>query len=449
MNSKSSSKTRELIPGKDITKSIKPTDFAGIERSREKRKRYYIHRKLRLNKVHYNPRLRIVELCDDETQDIELMKQKVKKVRKYIDILYKKHNYVIEKVIMKAKNTKEKEEMFVPSTDALIKVEDLKNKFPEVQDKIKEYTDYSLAIKIETEDNLMAADNMSSEVHEVLKNVEKVRQVLKAPYFNTGKAIDEYAKTMTDPLEKAKKRINEEIARYKVVQAAMIKAQEEAKMKEIAALEEEKREEMNKIFRIEQQLNARIYGGLWITKDGNQMTSIGCIKESDCDDLVTLIVTKVPKAESFKHYSSQAEEMLSKIRDRIAKHKINLHNLNGESKMLREDAIAKISEAKTEAGVQSNETKEVLERKVEREIKTEVKSFEKTYDQARKGVAKILKFVVVEEHIVPREFFTISEEKVRDYMRQNGDQIKDDLQNNKVSIPGIKFYIDDSYRSKS
>lgn len=377
------------------------------------------------------------------------MKQKISRVRGYINELYINHNYVIDKVIMKAKNTKEKEEMFVPSNDTLLKVSDLKNRFPEVQEKIEEYNKFSLALKIETDDNLVAADNMSSEVHEVLKNIEKVRQVLKAPYYNTGKAIDEYAKTMTEPLEKAKKRINDEIARYKVVQAAMIKAQEEAKMREIAAVEEEKREELNKIVRIEGQLNARIYGGVWMTKDNTRQTSTGCIKEEDCDQLIDLIINKVPKPETFKYYSAQAEEMLSKVRDRIAKHKINLHNLNGDSRLLREDAIVKINEAKLEAGVESVETREVLEKKIERETKSEVKGFEKTYEQARKGVARVLKFVVTDEALVPREFFVISEEKIRDYMRQNGDQIREDLTKNNESLPGIKFYVDDSYRSKA
>lgn len=416
---------------------------------KEKYRRYYLQRRLRANNIKYSSRHKTIELCDNEKADIELMKQKVERVRKYVHELYSKHNFVIEKVIMKAKNTKEKEEMFVPSTEALVKVEDLKNKFPDIQDKIKEYTEYSLAVKIETDDNLMAADNTSSEVHEVLKNVEKVRQVLKAPYFNTGKVIDEYAKTMTDPLEKAKKRINEEIARYRVIKAAMIKAEEDAKMREIAALEEEKREEMNKITRIEQQLTARTYGGVWITRDGQKMTSIGCVKESDCDDLITLIVTKVPKPESFKFYQAQAEEMLSKVRDRIAKHKINLHNLNGDSKILREDALVKINEAKVEAGVEAAETKEIIEKKIEKETKQQIKGFEKSIDQARKGVAQVLKFSVLEEHLVPREFLVVSEEKIRDYMRQNGEQIRTDLKDNKVSLPGIKFYIDDSYRSKA
>ena len=179
------------------------------------------------------------------------------------------------------------------------------------------------------------------------------------------------------------------------------------------------------------------------------MSSIGCIKEEDCDALNDLIVTKVPKPDSFVHYSAQAEEMLKNVRDRIARHRINLHNLNGESRLLREEAIGKINEAKIEAGVKSAETKEAIEKKIDREIKTEVKGFEKTYAEARKGVAKILKFVVIDEALVPREFFTISEDKLREYMRQNGDQIKNDLQDNKTTLPGVKFYIDDSYRSKA
>lgn len=391
--------------------------------------------------------MRSVVLCNEEEGDIELMRQKVDDVQKFLKELYYNYNFVIEKVTMKAKEVKE--ELFVPTSDSLMKVDELRSRFPDVQDKIKEYDKLSLALKIETDDELVAAENKSSEIHEVLKNVEKVRQVLKAPYFNTCKEIDAYAKTMIAPLEKAKKRYNDDIARYKVVQAAMIKAQEEKEMQRIAKLEEEKNEEKDKIARINEQLNARLYGGIWINKSGKQFSSIGCLKEDECDELMNVVVTSVPKPETFVHYSAQAEEMINHIKDRIAKHKINLHNLNGDSKLLREDAMTKINEAKIEANVKSAEIIESIEKKIDREIKSEVRGFEKSYQQARKGVAEVLKFVVIDEAVVPREFFTINEDKLRDYMRKNNDQIRSDLKDNKVTIPGVKFYIDDSYRSKA
>lgn len=416
------------------------------EKVRKTQRRYYLQRKLKENNINYHPRLKTVELCDNHFDDVEMMRQKVDRVMKYVKDLYKNHNYVIEKVIMKAKNVKE--EMFVPSTETLMKVDDLRKQFPDVQTNIKKYTEFSVAVNIDSDDTLMAADNMSSEIHEVLKSVEKVRQILKAPYYNTGKAIDEYARTMTEPLEKAKKRVNDAIAEYKVVQAAMVRAQEEAEMKRIEALEEEKREELNKIMRIEQQINARIYGGVWITKDGEKKSSIGCLKETDCDAINELIATKIPRADSFKYYSSHFDETISNIRKRLAAHRINLHNLNGDSRLLREDAMEKIAIAKNEAGVESESIKEVIEKKIEKETKSEVKTLEKNYDNARKGVRAVLKFTIVEPAAVPKDFFTISEDKIKEFMRENNAQIREDLQNNKITLTGIKFFVDDTYCSK-
>lgn len=348
---------------------------------------------------------------------------------------------------MKAKKTPQ-EEVDLASMEPILKTEEIAVQFPNVQEKIEKYNRYSLSLQIEDDDTLKVAENTSSEVHEIYKNVEKVRQVLKGPYFQTAKNIDEYAKTITGPLTAVKKRINDEIANYRTVQAAMLRAKQEEEMARIAALEAEKKDELSRITRIEQQLNGRIYGGFWLDKNKMKQSSSGCIKETDCDELLNVIVTKVPKPDTYKHFPTQHEEMISNVKKRLAEHKINLHNLNGDSRILREDAMKKIAEAKVSAGIMSDEAKEQMEKKIEKEIKGEVRTFEKSVAEAGKGVRKILKFVVTEPAKVPRDFFEISEDKIRDHMNANNEKIRKDLLENRESIPGIKFYIDDSYASR-
>ena len=94
---------------------------------------------------------------------------------------------------MKAKNIPQ-EEAELSSMEPILKTEEIAIQFPNIQDKIEKYNRYSLSLQIEDEDTLKVAENTSSEVHEIYKNVEKIRQVFKGPYYLTAKNIDEYAK---------------------------------------------------------------------------------------------------------------------------------------------------------------------------------------------------------------------------------------------------------------
>lgn len=351
---------------------------------------------------------------------------------------------------MKAKNTEE--DVIIPSkeTTAIVLVSDdnLKKQFPQIGNKIEQFTKISLEIDISDNDKLVAAENNSSEIHEMIKNIEKIRKIFKSPYDTAAKKIDAYAKGLSDPLEKAKKRFNDAVAVYKTAQAALLRAAQEKKESEIKKVEEEKRDELERITRINRQLNARIYGGYWITKEGETKTAQGCLIESDCDDLQTFIMTKSPKPDSFKYFATQYEETRAQILKRLGEQKVNLHNLNSESSILRKDALTKINEAKVLADVKSLEVSEKMEKKIATETKKEITGITREIAEAHKGVRQILKFTVINPVVVPKEFFVIDETKITEYMNQNNEQIRQDLRDNKETFPGIKFFVDNAYASK-
>ena len=387
-----------------------------------------------------------------QEEDIADMQQDYDKVMFYVKELFSHFNYSNQIVIMKAKPTPEDAVMEnsseVTRQEPLLNTEQIAVRFTGLGDKIANYGKYASAVVINSENTLMVAENTSSEMLELEKNIEKVRKTMKEPYFLTGKAIDEYAKLLMEPLGKSRSKVNGDIGNYKTVQAAFAKEKADKQQQELKKIEDAKLVEIDKIARIEQQLNARLYGGHWMNKNGLRQSSAGCISEEQCDELAILIAEKVPGANSYTYYGEKHEEMISEIKKRIASHKVNLHNVNADSRGVRTEAMERIQSAKVTADVNLIETKERNEKQVEKEIKREEKAIIGVVRDTRKGLKKTLKFVIIEPDKVDKQFWMIDEEKIRYYMNQHNEEIKEDLQNHKDSLPGIKFLIDENYASQ-
>jgi hypothetical protein len=371
----------------------------------------------------------------------------------YVKELFSIFNYNITKVIMKATNTSNNEsnetiDRETNKSEPLLKTEEIALRFTGLGNKIDTYTKYAASVKITGEDTLMVAENTSSEMLELEKNIENTRKIFKDPYLLTSKEIDAYAKLISEPISKSRSTVNSAISNYKTVQASFAREKADKEQQELKKIEETKLEEIERITRIEQQLNARIYGGYWINKSGLRQTSAGCINEDQCDDIIILISEKVPKPETYTYYGVRYEEMLKGVKKRLAEHTVNVHNMNSDSKILRGEAMEKISSAKVAADVKAVETKEKGEKLVEKETKKEEKIINNVVTATRKGLKKILKFIVVEPSKVGSEFWIIDEEKIRYYMNQHNEEIKEALLANKESLSGIKFYIDENYASQ-
>lgn len=336
----------------------------------------------------------------------------------------------------------------VTKSEPLLNSEQIAVRFTDFGGKIETYKKYAADLKIDSADTLMVAENTSSEILEVFNSVERVRKIFKDPYFLTGKAIDEYSKKLSDPLDKVRKDINGTIANYKSVQAAFAAEKAKKEQEALKLIEDAKLEEIDKIARIAQQLNARIYGGYWMNKSDMRQSSAGCINEDQCDELLKMIDEKVPKADTYTYYGEKHADMIKDAKKRLATQKINVHNANVDSKEIRAAAQEKIQTAKVTADVQTLEEKEYGAKQVAREIKKEEKAIISVVKETRKGLKKILKFTIVEPDKVGNEFWTIDEEKIRTYMNEHNEEIKAALQENKESLPGIKFFIDENYTSQ-
>ncbi len=350
---------------------------------------------------------------------------------------------------MKAKNEKSPANVEVQDGEvSLIKATDLQKKFNHLTGKIEIFKEYAIDIIIDSEETLTVAENNSSQINETLKNIETVRVEVKKPYFNTVKDIDAFAKTLSEPLSKAKKDINESITNWKTVQTAAARATAEKVQKDAEVLVDEKAAEVERINRIEMQLIAKLYGGHWFNRNQQKLTSAGCFSTKDCDILMDLIKTKIPEVEDFPHMKDEYNVMKKDILKKLSKHKMSLIESESESKTIRESAAKQIDQAKTEAGIEVNDKKDEMTKEIIKEAKSTIKTANAEVKEAGKGVRKNLKFEVADIDEVPTNWILLNDPVIRAWAQENKDYVRKVMKESDGVIQGIKFYLEDAFASR-
>lgn len=359
---------------------------------------------------------------------------------------------------MKAKNNKTNETLpkemqetvksNVPTP--ILKQEEVAKKFVHISDKMDKYNDLSLNVKVEDEDSLIVAENNLKDIAELEKSADKVRKTLKAPYFETVKMVDNYAKTVTEPLNNYAKRFKEVISQYKIVQEASARKAREEKEAELRQHEAEKSEELDKLRRVEKQLHARIYGGVYRKKDGAPLSSSGCITENDCDNMKEFIEEKYPAEDSFKHYKELRNEVLSSTLKRLSQHKADIIDTNSTDKTAKAGALKRIQNAKNSSEIESENSFEKMKEDIEKDTAKSIRKEDRSIAKAKKGIRRTLKYEVIEEEKLTREFLTADHEKLKEYAGVNSEKIKELIKEGKQNdiLPGIKFYMDEQYVSR-
>jgi len=346
----------------------------------------------------------------------------------------------------KEKKTKTTTAVAIP--EGFITADVLVEKFKDISDKLPKLEESSKELKVISDDTLLIATNTLSEVVGHIKLVDNIRTDLKKPYFDTGKMIDQYCKGIDDILQRCKVRFGSEITNYKTLKEAEERQKQAQRLKELETLEAEKTEEANLILRIEKQLNARLYGGVYYTKSGERKSSAGCLNPEDCTILHKVLNESIPKIDSFKHYPERYEEMVIKVAKRLSEHQANLTIIGGTSDYERKVAMERIAQSRSDAEVESLDNQEAITKQIEREIRKEEVITEKAVSEAGKGVRQDLKFTVIEESLVTRDFLSVDHAKIREYLNANREKIKEQLQKNEETLPGIKFFISDTFVSR-
>ena len=336
-------------------------------------------------------------------------------------------------------------------TALLLKVDDLKHKFQQLQETIDLMNEYSSDLVVKDDSTLKVAENNSSLIVKTLKAIEEKRKLIKEPYYATSKMIDEYVKTFSKPLQEAKDSINTAIKDYKVVQEAIARKEAEEKRKEIEKEADQKADEVDRMHRIESQLIARIYGGSWLNKNGQQKSSSGCLNKADCKALRAIIEDHVPPSDQFPILEDEYKAMLKRTKSKLSKYEALLIESESNSDAIRENARTEIEMLKTENQVGLNERHSELKGEIINEARSKIKESEKEIKEAGKGVRHILKFEMVELKEVPDAWLMLNETRVREWIaesKENKEMIMDRLKKGENVFEGIKFWVEETYVSR-
>lgn len=308
---------------------------------------------------------------------------------------------------MSTQETESQTEYFgLNKPDQLTKVKSLaEKKFELIRSEAVTLAGQCAAIKITDENTLAMSQQVLSKANQIVKAVEAKRSEIKAPYLQAGKAIDELAKQIMDPLEKAIESGKLQLRKWNDAQAEKDK---------LAKAESEKR--FTFLSDIKKNLEEKV---------------AACKTAEDCEKLIASINKNFPAMEVFGEYAIGANatknnfiNLLTIRRDTFAAAVSNNANA-AEIVATKLEEIKTVEEAKEEITATIQETKEIVESNT-----STIKS----------NVRKVPKFEIVDDAKLPRQFLSADEKKIREYMNAN----KDKITKEGVVIGGVRFYIDEA-----
>jgi len=324
---------------------------------------------------------------------------------------------------------------------SLLTTEKVAESFLIVANELDKFDVITQNVKIEDDESLSVAENNAAQVKVLLTRAEAARKGLGDDYYNTWKAVNAYAKTLTDRLTAYKQRLAMAITDWKTVQEAAKREEVRKREEELAKKEEEKQVEASRLVRLTNTIYAKLYGGTYKTKNGEQLSS-GCHTDDDCDALGNALFRSFPKASEFVYFPDRREKIYDEATKAIRNHKIDLMELKSNQEGIQKAAKSRIRKNKMEAGLVVEKTDQLLNKKIAAETKKEIRAGEKEIREVAKGTRKILKFRIKEEDKVTREFLSVDESKIRQWMEGQNTEIKTQLQAGSQPIAGVEFYVE-------
>lgn len=319
------------------------------------------------------------------------------------------------------------------TTPALISAGDLTEKFTEIIETIDTIEQQSKMVKVTSDEELVIAENQYANIGEVLKRLDNKRALIKAPYFNTGKVIDSYARMIREKLESAKKRYNTNITSYKSIQRAAAIAKAEAEEKKQKELEAKKKAQLDNINRIYEMVIAKLYGGSYSAKNGERKQADGCKTKEECIALLQGVQENF-KPENFDYHVEYAEDVFNKMIITISEAAQKI--VAGKNK-----AEEEIQQAKEKAREEAEEQRKKQEKVIEKESRTALKEVKEEVKEAGRGLRATLRYNIVNSDKLDREFLSPDPKKIANYMAMHRDKIKEEIKEGKQRVDGLEFYM--------
>lgn len=299
-------------------------------------------------------------------------------------------------------------------------------------------------IIVDSEEKIAIANTRISTINSLMKVVEKLRTEIKSPYFEAGKDIDAYAKNLSNPMESAKKKLNQKVLGFKKSQEAqLIIEQNQAKQKQEMD-EKAKLNESNLLRRIREQITARLFGGQFVTGAGIVTPCEPAKNIPECTEIYLKLSQDFP-LDFFKHLKKEAEDTMKELSDTVLNHQKKIAGLVAAGTLEQYLVTAR---AKADGANVKAESETV--NKIAEESKKEEKKEELAMKKATKGIRKTIAFEIVDKRLVPDEFLSVDAVKVNEWIKNNKEKVQDGLskEGSESPISGLRFYEHSSYVAK-
>jgi len=330
----------------------------------------------------------------------------------------------------------------------LITTDQITKEFITIHNQLDKFDAISKSVNIQDDETLAIAENNAAQIKELLTLTDAARKKVGDPYYKTHKAVNEYAKGITDRIKSFKERFGHNITSYRKVQEAAARAHLDSKRKDLEAEEELKTIEAAKIVRLTRTIYAKLYGGTFMTKAGEEKVASGCHTQEDCIELAGILNTSLPDDESYIYFPEKGSKIRLEAGKFIRKHQIDLMELASDIPGKRIAATDRINQNRVNAGMAAVKTQETLTKNIATATRKEVKAGEADIKEAAKGTRKILKFRIDNPEQVLREYLSVDDVKIRAWMEGQNDLIKENLQKNVQPLPGIQFYVEEIYAAR-
>jgi len=294
---------------------------------------------------------------------------------------------------------------------------------------------------VDSEDKVPMANTRLGTINELIKGIEKIRKEFKDPYYKTGQEIDAYAKSLSMPLDTAKKSLNSKVMGFKKSQETKLIVEQAEIRKQSELNEKAKKAEIALIDRIREQITARLFGGQYITGEGIICPCEPAKNVAETTDIYLKLSQDFPRS-FFKHMIKESETAFKELSDMVLNHQKKIAMLAAEGK-LEEYIIQAKQEAQSDARV----AKAKAEQGVEEQAQKDEKKMTSTMKTATKGIRATIEFSVEDIRLVPVEFLVVDQVKVNQYIKDNKEQILNAISNEGAASPvsGLRFYEHSAY----
>jgi len=273
-----------------------------------------------------------------------------------------------------------------------IQLKDEQAQFEALKKQSEEISAQCLLLTVTDETTLAIATQQLSRCNEKIKQIDKIREEFKKPYFQAGKQIDTLAKTLSKPLEDALTLGKSRIVAYNTEQQKIAQAA------------------LNRIKAIKDRITTYC------------TTTMHLIDKAPTEELLTEVynqfIKTFPGAETWFEFLPEAEAMRVSLRDYASQRKIAINTPAQADETIQEIIKEHIQETVAEVG--GNAIAEITLAK-------------------QPGMKGKFKPVLVDITKVRPEWLELNEKAVKEYIKFNEDSLTDGM-----VLDGVQFIYEQS-----